>query len=75
MANRERHIIHTVACPDCGASIGQSCRWTGAFRLTHGSRLAVHGLRKEAWQRLGNPRVELPPRPPKKMPWIPFYER
>ncbi len=56
--NREHHIVHTTACPECGAEIGRPCYWTGRLLHPHGDRLAVHGARRKAWQLAGNPKTD-----------------
>lgn len=51
MSRRESKIIALVACPHCGAPVGQLCRLlTEADRATARGRLFVHGDRRRAWQ-------------------------
>ena len=51
MSRRESKVIKTVACPHCGAPVGQPCRLlTDADRATARGRLFAHGDRRRAWQ-------------------------
>jgi hypothetical protein len=48
---REAKIIALVACPHCGARIGEPCiPLTDADRATMRGRLFAHGDRRRAWQ-------------------------
>ncbi|OFW05631.1 MAG: hypothetical protein A3H96_11260 [Acidobacteria bacterium RIFCSPLOWO2_02_FULL_67_36] len=49
MGHREAKIIAAVACPTCGARVGQPCD------LPQRGRPVVHPARKQAWQATRRP--------------------
>ena len=49
---RERKIRESVACPKCGAQIGQYCDG-------HGIHISTHMERRRAWQALRGPILEI----------------
>ncbi|MDZ4391176.1 MAG: hypothetical protein U0974_15745 [Gemmatimonadales bacterium] len=59
--SREHQVIHTTACPVCGAAVGARCRplSAGDQIIVDQRRLFVHGDRRQRWQqrRISDPRV------------------
>ena len=53
MANnkqRERQVMDAVACPDCGAGIGELCRIRSEKAKKGPRRPILHSSRRRAWQ-------------------------
>lgn len=53
--HREQRIVASVACPKCGAPIGDPCGYK------HPDRPVVHGARRAAWQATQQKRVQMTP--------------